>query len=47
MTSYDVVVVGGGIAGLVAATRASELGLKPGRDVIALVKSTEVSIATL
>lgn len=35
------------VTSVVTTRSVKELGLKPGRDVIALIKSTEVSIATL
>jgi len=35
------------VTSVVTTRSVRELGLKPGRDVVALVKSTEVSIATL
>jgi molybdopterin-binding protein len=35
------------VTSVITTRSVKELGLKPGRDVIALIKSTEVSIATL
>jgi len=35
------------VTSLITTRSVKELGLAPGRDVIALIKSTEVSIATL
>ena len=48
VSEIDVETPSGLIVTSVITTRSvRELGLKPGREVIALVKSTEVSIATL
>ena len=48
VSEIDVETPSGLVVTSVITTRSvKELGLKPGRDVIALVKSTEVSIATL
>ena len=48
VSEVDVETSTGLIVTSVITTRSvKELGLKPGRDVVALVKSTEVSIATL
>jgi len=48
VSEIDVETPSGLIVTSVITTRSvKELGLKPGREVIALVKSTEVSIATL
>ncbi len=48
VSEVDVETAAGLIVTSVITTRSvKELGLKPGRDVVALVKSTEVSIATL
>jgi molybdopterin-binding protein len=48
VSEVDVETAGGLIVTSVITTRSvKELGLAPGRDVVALVKSTEVSIATL
>jgi len=48
VSEVDVETAGGIIVTSVITTRSvKELGLKPGKEVIALVKSTEVSIATL
>jgi molybdopterin-binding protein len=48
VSEIDVETPSGLLVTSVITTRSvKELGLKPGRDVIALVKSTEVSIATL
>ena len=35
------------VTSVITTRSVKELGLRPGRDVIALIKSTEVSIATL
>ena len=48
VSEVDVETAGGLIVTSVITTRSvKELGLVPGRDVIALVKATEVSIASL
>ena len=48
VSEVDVETPSGQLVTSVITTRSvRELGLQPGRDVIALVKSTEVSIATL
>jgi molybdopterin-binding protein len=48
VSEVDIETAGGQIVTSVITTRSvHELGLVPGKDVIALVKSTEVSIATL
>ena len=48
LSEIDVEMPSGLVVTSVITTRSvRELGLKPGRDVVALVKSTEVSIATL
>jgi molybdopterin-binding protein len=48
VSEVDVETAGGLTVTSVITTRSvKELGLKPGKEVIALVKSTEVSIATL
>ena len=48
VSEIDVETAGGLIVTSVITTRSvKELDLKPGREVIALIKSTEVSIATL
>ncbi|MEF7617058.1 TOBE domain-containing protein [Aquincola sp. MAHUQ-54] len=48
VSEVDVETAGGLIVTSVITTRSvKELGIVPGKDVIALVKSTEVSIATL
>ena len=48
VSEIDVETPGGLIVTSVITTRSvKELGLAPGREVVALVKSTEVSIATL
>ena len=48
VSEIDVETPSGLVVTSVITTRSlKELGLKPGRDVVALVKSTEVSIATL
>ena len=48
VSEVDVETSSGLVVTSVITTRSvKELGLKPGRDVVALVKSTEVSIATL
>jgi molybdopterin-binding protein len=48
VSEVDVETPAGLIITSVITTRSvKELGLKPGKDVIALVKSTEVSLATL
>lgn len=47
VSEVDVEIPGGQIATSVITTRSVKLGLAPGREVVALVKSTEVSLATL
>jgi molybdopterin-binding protein len=48
VSEVDVETAGGLIVTSVITTRSvKELGLAPGKEVVALVKSTEVSIATL
>lgn len=48
VSEVDVETAGGLVVTSVVTTRSvRELGLAPGKDVIALVKATEVSIATL
>jgi molybdopterin-binding protein len=48
VSEVDIELPSGLIVTSVITTRSvKELGLKPGRDVVALVKATEVSIATL
>ena len=48
VSEVDVETTSGLVVTSVITTRSvKELGLKPGRDVVALVKATEVSIATL
>ncbi|KAI5912582.1 MAG: TOBE domain-containing protein [Proteobacteria bacterium] len=47
VSEVDVQTSSGIVTSVITTRSVDELGLKPGSDVVALVKSTEVSIATL
>lgn len=47
VSEVDVETAGGIITSVITTRSVKELGLAPGREVVALIKSTEVSIATL
>lgn len=47
VSEVDVQTPSGIVTSVITTRSVDELGLKPGSDVVALVKSTEVSIATL
>lgn len=47
VSEVDVETASGIITAVITTRSVKELGLKPGSEVVALIKSTEVSIATL
>ena len=47
LSEIDVQTASGIVTSVITTRSVDELGLKPGSEVVALVKSTEVSIATL
>ena len=47
VSEIDVQTASGIVTSVITTRSVDELGLKPGSEVVALVKSTEVSIATL
>lgn len=47
VSEVDVETTSGIVTSVITTRSVDELGLKPGSEVVALVKSTEVSIATL
>jgi molybdate transport system regulatory protein len=46
MASVKVTVVGGALTAAITKDAAEDLGLRPGSSVVALIKSTEISLAT-
>ncbi|MDT9701382.1 TOBE domain-containing protein [Streptomyces sp. P17] len=46
MTSIKITVAGGALTSVITTEAATDLGLAPGTPVVALIKSTEISLAT-